>query len=217
MCGRYTLRSTLRELTAEFHFEPPTKLVWGPRFNVAPTQNIAIVREGKLSFARWGLIPSWAEDAKAAGTIYNAKAEEVAEKPTYRSAFRRGRCLILADGFYEWKQEGKTKQPYYIRMADDRPFAFAGLADRWERDDRAIDSATILTTSASSRVADIYDRMPVILPPEAREVWLDPQFPGKQALLEVLKPYDEEDLIATPVGSFVNSPRNDDPFCINPL
>lgn len=217
MAGRYTLRSPLSALQAEFHFETPAKLVWGPRFNVAPTQNIAIVRDGRLSFARWGLIPSWAEDPKAAGSLYNAKAEDVAEKPAYRASFRRGRCLVLTDGFYEWKQEGKVKQPYFVRMKDDRPFAFAGLTDRWERDDRAIDSATILTTEAGAMMAEIHDRMPVILPPEAREIWLDPQFPGKQALLEVLKPYEEDDLIATPVGSFVNSPRNDDPFCINPL
>ncbi|MCE9606590.1 MAG: SOS response-associated peptidase [Planctomycetia bacterium] len=217
MCGRFTLRSQLKDLIAEFAFEPPTKLVWAPRFNVAPTQNIAIVKEGRLSYARWGLIPSWADDPKVGSTLINAKAEEVAEKPTFRSSFRRGRCLILADGFYEWKQEGKVKQPYYIRMADDRPFAFAGLADHWERDDRAIDSATILTTEASPMMSEIHDRMPVILPKEAYELWLDPQFPGKEALLGILKPYSSDDLLATPVGSFVNSPRNDDPWCINPL
>lgn len=217
MAGRFTLRCPLKTLTDEFHCEPPAKLVWGPRFNIAPTQNIAIVRDGRLSFVRWGLIPSWAEEPHAAGTIYNAKAEEIGEKPTYRAPFRRGRCLVIADGFYEWKQEGKVKQPYFVRMADDRPFAFAGLADRWERDDRTIDSALIVTTDASAAMADIHDRMPAILRPEAREVWLDPEFPGKAALLAVLKPYDDDDLIATPVGSFVNSPRNDDPFCINPL
>ena len=141
----------------------------------------------------------------------------MADKPSFRSAFKRGRCLVIADGFYEWRKDGKAKQPFFIRMKDDRPFAFAGLAEHWSKGEKPIDSCTIITTDPNPLMAPIHDRMPVIIPKDAYDLWLDPEFQGKDKLLSLFKAYPEDDMIATPVSTLVNSPKNDSPRCVEPV
>jgi putative SOS response-associated peptidase YedK len=217
MCGRFTLRANLNRILQEFAVEAEADLRWEPRFNVAPTQNVLIVKDGGLSLAKWGLVPAWANDAKIGNRLINARADTVADKPSFRSAFKKGRCLVVADGFYEWKKIGDRKQPYFIRLKDDRPFGFAGLAEHWRGDDKVIDSATIITTDANPLMAGIHDRMPVILPRESYGLWLDPEFKSKEELLSLLRPYPAEEMVAIPVSTLVNSPKNEDPCCVNPL
>jgi putative SOS response-associated peptidase YedK len=223
MCGRYTLRANLNRILAEWGYEQTDE--YAARYNIAPTQQIPVVVASSVSSAsngvaklvRWGLVPLWAGDLKIGSSLINARAETVAEKPAFRSAFKRGRRLVVADGFIEWKKVGDVKQPYFIRMQDDRPFTFAGLTERWTKGDAPVESATIITTDANPMMAGLHDRMPVILPPEARALWLDPEFTGKEKLLALLQPYADDDLIATPVSRLVNSPKTDDPRCLNPL
>lgn len=217
MCGRFTLRANLNRILQEFAVEADADLRWEPRFNVAPTQRVLIAKDGRLRLVKWGLVPSWADDPKIGNRLINARADTVADKPSFRSAFKKGRCLIVADGFYEWKKIGTKKQPYFIRLKDDRPFGFAGLTEHWHRDDNVIDSATIITTDANPLMATIHDRMPVILPRESYGLWLDPEFKGKEELLSMLMPYPAEDMVAIPVSTLVNSPKNEDPCCVNPL
>ena len=179
MCGRFTLRTPARDLVEIFELlrEPE----FSPRYNVAPTQRIAVIRQyGKdreFSDMRWGLVPSWSKDPKAGPPLINARAETVATKPSFRTAFRRRRCLIPADGFYKWqKTDSKTKIPHYIRMAKDRPFAFAGLWECWQGGDGSpLESCTIVTTEANDLMRPLHDRMPVILPEKDFAKWLDPK------------------------------------------
>jgi putative SOS response-associated peptidase YedK len=218
MCGRYTLSTPAGRLAEEFRLDDAVEIP--PSYNVAPTQQVAAVleEEGKrrLEMLRWGLVPSWADDPEIGARMINARSETAAEKPSFRSAFRRRRCLIAADGFYEWKRENGSKQPYYFHMREDRPFAFAGLWESWEKDgDGALRSCAILTTRANSVLDGIHDRMPVILPSESYDAWLDPDA-EKEELAELLIPYPGDDLETYPVGRFVNSPRNNDERCIEP-
>lgn len=203
MCGRFTL-ATPAEIVAEF-FELPGAPELTPRYNVAPTQNIAgVVRpEGsaqrELRWFHWGLIPSWAKDAKLAAKMINARAETVADKPAFRSAFRSRRCLIIADGFYEWKKLDRGKQPYLMRMADGGPFALAGLWERWhDLAGQVIESATLITTEPNDLLRDIHDRMPVILDRCDYECWLDPANHDARALCGLLRPFDPLRMTAAP-------------------
>jgi putative SOS response-associated peptidase YedK len=182
---------------------------------------VAVVREledgeRRLDLLRWGLIPSWAKDPAVGARTINARAETVAEKPSFRAAFRRRRCLVLADGYYEWRKEGSKKQPYYIRMRDEAPFAFAGLWEYWSPGDDAetLETCTLITTEANELTRAIHDRMPVILPPDAYEVWLDPELDDRPRLLSLLRPYESQALIADPVSTHVNNPKHDDPECV---
>jgi putative SOS response-associated peptidase YedK len=189
-----------------------------PRYNVAPTQQIGVVRtadgQRELSFMQWGLVPRWAKDPKIGSQMINARAETAAEKPAFRDAFRKRRCLVVADGFYEWKKTGgKTKQPFYIRMKDHRPFGFAGLWERWGE----LESCTILTTRPNELCASVHDRMPVILSPNDYDQWLDQQVTDAAALQPLLDPYPSDEMAADPVGTHVNSVRNIDERCIAPL
>jgi len=197
-----------------------------PRFNIAPSQPVAVVRlasdsadlKRQMALLRWGLIPGWAEDPAIGNRLINARAETVADKPAFRSALRRRRCLVLADGFYEWQKTGSRKQPYFIRMRDDRPFAFAGLWELWEgAQHSAIESCTLLTTGANEVVRPIHDRMPLIFPPEAYDRWLDPQSQRSQDLAPLLRPYPAEPMEAYAVSTLVNSPAHEDPRCIEPV
>lgn len=228
MCGRYTLRENLNRILAEWGYEQTEE--YAARYNIAPTQQVPIVVAANLppggdmpsvagrgKLVKWGLVPSWAQDPKIGSSMINARAETVADKPAFRSAFKRGRCLVVADGFIEWKKVDDVKQPYFIRMNDDRPFTFAGLTERWTKGDTPLETATIITTEANALMQSLHDRMPVILPPEARALWLDPEFQGKEKLLSLLQPYAAADLVATPISRLVNSPRTDDPRCLNPL
>jgi putative SOS response-associated peptidase YedK len=194
MCGRYTLRTPVDTLAERFEIDDTPSSI-AASYNVAPTQGVATVLvEGgkrKLEMLHWGLIPSWADDPSIGNKMINARAETVAEKPSFRKAFRNHRCLVLADGFYEWQKTANGKQPYYIRMEDDSPFAFAGLWERWKNGSE-VRSATIITTDANDIVAPIHNRMPVILHPEDYGLWLDPDFDEKEPLTTLLKPYPAE-------------------------
>lgn len=215
MCGRFTLTVDPAELQELFGLSEPAPAALTPRYNIAPTQPVAVIpnREPRrLELFQWGLIPSWAKDPKIGNSLINARAETAAEKPAFRAALKRRRCLIPADGFYEWKKTGKTKTPMYIQMKGGLPFAFAGLWEVWSAPDGStVPTCTILTTTANALVREIHDRMPVILPPEAFGVWLTP---GELPVAEAqawLKPFAAEALTARLVSTRVNNPRSEGP------
>ena len=216
MCGRFTLRTPAAELTKFFHFLRESKLT--PRYNIAPTQPVLAVRAGddgrEAGFLKWGLIPKWAKDPSIGARMINARAETVAEKTSFRAAFKRRRCLIPADGFYEWKRVGKVKQPYLITLHNERPFAFAGLWERWQGiDGAAVDSCTIITTEANDLVRGIHARMPVILSRDAEETWL---FGSSVDAQRALVPYPHTSMRTFPVSRRLNSPSHDDPTVLEP-
>lgn len=222
MCGRFTLTVDPGQLQENF----PWLEIQGdfiPRYNVAPSQPVAVVpNDGsrRLDFYIWGMIPSWAKDPKIGSRMINARAETLAEKPAFRGPFRYKRCLILADGFYEWCQDpdSRSKTPIYICLRSKKPFAFAGLWDLWHSPDGSeIKSCTIITTEPNSLVAQIHNRMPAILKPDAYEIWLDPQMKDTNRLSTVISPYPAEEMVAYPVSRTVNDPQNDTPECILPV
>lgn len=219
MCGRYTLKTPIDVLVEHFGIEEyPTSLI--PSYNIAPTQEVAAVVEEdeqrKLEAFRWGLIPSWAKDPAIGNKMINARAETVSEKPSFRSAFKRRRCLIVADGFYEWQKMDNGKQPYHFKMRDSSPFAFAGLWETWDKEGEEIRSCSIITTEANDLMSEIHHRMPVILPPENYGTWLDPGFEEKEALMDLLRPYPSDGMEAYPVSRRVNRPSNNEPGVVEP-
>jgi putative SOS response-associated peptidase YedK len=200
MCGRYTLTARrLRVLEERLNTTFPEL---SPRYNIAPSQPVPIVRaaeEGyELATVRWGLVPSWAKEPKSSYSMINARAETIAEKLAYRTPFRRRRCLIPADGFYEWRQTNGRKEPYHIRMKNREPFAFAGLWEHWEGEGQVIESCSIMVTEANELVRSIHDRMPVILAPEDYRLWLDPAITKTEPLQALLRPYAAEEMEAYP-------------------
>jgi putative SOS response-associated peptidase YedK len=222
MCGRFTLTVDPAQLEEAFPWvETPQELT--PSYNIAPSQPVAVVPnngENRLEFFNWGLIPSWAKDPSIGNRLINARAETLAEKPSFRSALKRRRCLVLADGFYEWKQnpDNKRKTPMYIRMKNRKPFAFAGLWEFWNPPDgSSILSCTIITTGPNQLLADIHNRMPVILHEHFYSDWLDPAERRPEDLAEILRPYRDGELEAYPASTLVNKPSNDLPECIKPI
>lgn len=221
MCGRYTLRTPVAELAEAFGLPEVPSLE--PRYNIAPTQPVATVLvvtgERQLRRMRWGLIPSWARDPSIGQRLINARAETLAQKPAFRAALRQRRCLILADGFYEWARRGRGKQPYYILRRDERPFAFAGLWERWQPPEggEPIESCTIITTQANELVAAFHERMPVILEEPDIALWLDPAVTDAQRLGPLLRPCPAERMKAYPVGPQVNRPSADTAAVTRPL
>jgi putative SOS response-associated peptidase YedK len=220
MCGRF-IQSTGGQHLAE-RFGLPTAPALTPRYNVAPSQSVQAIRMKEPSqreavALRWGLIPAWSPEPRTAYSTINARAESMADKPTYRQAFRQRRCLIPADGFYEWRKVGSRKQPYCIAPADGRPLAFAGLWERWERDGQVVESCTILVTAANTLIAPIHDRMPVILDLTAETRWLDPTVTDPAALHPLWVPCPSERLRLWPVSSQVNNPRHEGPALWMPL
>lgn len=199
MCGRFTLRTPLTVLAQRFLFElGQDKLAdLAPRYNIAPTQEVPVVRQSaesgqrQLAMLYWGLVPSWAKDIKAAAKMINARCETAAEKPAFRMAFGRRRCLILADGFYEWKKEGKRRIPHLFELPGSQPFAFAGLWESWRGPDRSsvtsLESCTILTTTANEVCSPLHDRMPVIVDPADYEIWLDPKVTDANRISEIIQ------------------------------
>jgi putative SOS response-associated peptidase YedK len=223
MCGRFSLTSpkqALRDLFPLFDLPNPGA---PPRYNVAPTQAVLAVRlpaetgKGEAVALRWGLVPHWADDPAIGNRMINARSETVAEKPVFRDAFRRRRCLVLADGFFEWEKVGRLRQPHYFRLWDAAPFAFAGLWEHWERDGRVIESCSVLTTEANQLVRPFHERMPVILAPADFARWLDPNDRGGEEVRALLRPFPAEAMTTFPVSPRVNAPKHDDAACVLPL
>jgi putative SOS response-associated peptidase YedK len=215
MCGRFT--QTAIERYADL-FEASTGIILHPSYNIAPSQQVIACRRSdmgwrELGLLRWGLIPHWAKDPRTGYSMINARAETVAEKPAYRDAFKKRRCLIPTDGFYEWKPGRPRKQPYFIHRKDGEPFAFAGLWEHWELEDLKIDSCTIIVTQANKLISPIHDRMPVIVDRDNYEQWLNPE-QSADDLLALLTPYPEAEIEAYPVGHAVNKPGNNGPELI---
>ncbi|MDH3866623.1 MAG: SOS response-associated peptidase [Desulfobulbaceae bacterium] len=221
MCGRFALKTPPRSVQEHFHL--PEAIHLSPRYNIAPSQAVAVVRHlpGKrfpqLDMLRWGLIPHWAKDMKVGYKMINARAETLGQKPSFREAFKKRRCLIATDGFYEWKHSGKAKQPIYVHMKNGAVFGFAGLWESWNSPDGSIvKSCTIVTTAPNRLISEIHDRMPAILPPEQYQTWLQDSTPD-HLLQKLLRPYPPEEMTAYWVSSEVNSPKNDTPDCIKPI
>jgi putative SOS response-associated peptidase YedK len=227
MCGRFALMTPTEMLVKLFDVPetaveslPPSV----PRYNIAPTQPVAAIRlnengERDFTFFHWGLIPSWSKDIQIGSRMINARSETVTEKPSFRNAFKRRRCLIPADGFYEWQKQADGKQPMFIRPSEgaERPFALAGLWEFWsDPDGGTIQSCTILTTAPNELMAAIHNRMPVIVEPEDFDLWLNPE-PDPEQGLHLLRPYPAEKMMAYPVSTVVNNPRNDVPECVQPI
>jgi putative SOS response-associated peptidase YedK len=223
MCGRYKL-SRRKQVVEEYFDSVSDEPDWSPRYNIAPTQPIPVIRQNprepirELSLMRWGLIPSWSKDSSAAARMINARSETSATLPAFRDAMKSRRCLIPADGFYEWKRDGKTKQPYCFEVNDGQLFAFAGLWDRWkDPSGNWIKTCSILTTTANALTTTVHDRMPVILDPDGYELWLDPGMTNVAAACDLLKTYDARLMRCYPVSSRINHVANDDEECSRPV
>ncbi len=221
MCGRYTLHHTPQQVEMRFDVQQ-VLAVPQERYNIAPSQPIPVVLEPSgsrmLDAFRWGLIPSWAKDAAIGNKLINARAETLAEKPSFRNALSRRRCLIPGDGFYEWKKEADKRQPMHIRRQDGELFAFAGLWEEWRQaDGTPLRTCTIITVAPNALMADIHDRMPAMLRPDAEAQWLDMSQRNVPDLLGLLQPYEAAWMTAFPVSRRVNTPTSDDPACLEPV
>jgi putative SOS response-associated peptidase YedK len=222
MCGRYRL-SRRKEILAEHMDTDFDELDWEPRYNIAPTQPVPVVRRvssdssRQATMLRWGLIPSWAADSKVAAQNINARSETAASKPSFRDPLRKQRCLIPADGFYEWKRAAKVKQPFCFEVGNGVIFAFAGLWDAWRgQDGQFLETCAILTTTPNELLADVHDRMPVILPAEQYGFWLDPAMQDVERAVSLLKPLDASQMRKFAVSTRVNVVSNDGPECSAP-
>ena len=214
MCGRFTLRSSRRvKLEVARNLDLPLE----PRYNIAPSQNVLTIGDFgaglEARLLKWGLIPSWSTDGKG---FINARAETLEEKPSFRESFQRRRCLIPADGFYEWQRSGKIAQPYFFHMRDESPFAFAGIWDEWKGDGKAIASCAIITTTANELLASIHDRMPVILRPDLQDSWLDGDSDALN-LRNLLAPFPGSEMASHAVSYDVNHPKIDDEYLTRPV
>lgn len=215
MCGRFTLTADTQTIAQTFNATASASLQTGPRYNIAPTQDVVAVtnENGRhLEMLRWGLIPSWAKEESIGSRMINARAETLAEKSSFKRLLHNRRCLIVADGFYEWAQEPgtKSKTPMYITMKDHQPFAFAGLWDSWRTPEgQTLRTCTIITTEPNELMASIHNRMPALLQPDALTAWLNPAVQDEQELRHLLKPYPTELMAARPVSRLVNNPKHD--------
>lgn len=221
MCGRYSLYADYRTLLERFDVEEVSfgEEEYTESYNVAPSQQVvAVVNDGtknRLGFLKWGLVPPWAKDEKIGYKMINARAETAAEKPSFRNAFKKKRCLVVADSFYEWKRTDDGKTPMRIKLKSGEPFAFAALWESWKSPDgKTVNTCSILTTKANELMETIHDRMPVILTKEAEKIWLDPKVQDAEVLGSLLRPFDSDDLEAYEVSSAVNSPKNNGPELI---
>ena len=219
MCGRFAQFTVLENLQSRFPIDTAA-CEFTPSYNVTPSQEIlSIIRrkENLLLNLHWGIVPFWVKDLSKASKPINARVETAAEKPSFKAAFRYRRCLILADGFYEWKKIGSRKQPWFLTLPEKEPFAFAGLWDAWTgEDDSVYHSCTILTTAASDSIREIHHRMPIILNPDAFHEWLNPDNQDTSKLETLLREQTVQEFTSYPVSTFVNSPKNNDPKCIKP-
>ncbi len=218
MCGRYAFYSPAEAVKRTFALDLLPELK--PRYNIAPTQSVPalrVVEEGRRSLAmlHWGLVPHWAKERAIGNRMINARSETLTEKPSYREAFRRRRCLVLADGWYEWQPAAGGKQPWFVRLCDPRPIAFAGLWEKWKDPaGELLESCTIVTCDASESIRKIHDRMPVVLPEDSWDRWMDPACSDTESLSRILGPYEAKALRAWQVGRLVNAPKNEGPKLI---
>ncbi|HEY4554699.1 MAG TPA: SOS response-associated peptidase [Bacillaceae bacterium] len=221
MCGRYSLFPDRAELAERFDLVNMEEFDWMERYNIAPSQNVlAIIRgeEGRRAgLLKWGLVPVWAKDPKIGYKMINARAETVDQKPSFKRLLKRRRCLIPADGFYEWKKEKKEKHPFRFQLKTKEPFAFAGLWDKWVQNGTALYTCTIITTEANELVRDVHDRMPVILEPGSEQIWLDRTMEDEAYLKSLLIPFEAGKMETYPVSPLVNSPKNDTKEILNSL
>lgn len=215
MCGRITLKTPERIRFERFNVFDPENII--PRYNIAPSQDVlAVVQRGELreaTFLQWGLVPFWSQEPKG---FINARAETIERKRAFSEAFQKRRCLILADGFYEWQKNGKVAQPYYFQMKDESPFAFAGIWDRWKTEGGSITSCAIITTKANELTAPVHNRMPVIIGPESYDEWLSDD-PRTEHLKDLLTPFPAAQMISHPVGRDVNDTKIDDEHLVQPV
>lgn len=223
MCGRYKL-SRRKQIVEEYFDTASGEEDWSPRYNVAPTQPVPVIRQHpketvrELSLMRWGLIPSWSKDSSVAASMINARSETAATKPAFRDALKSRRCLIPADGFYEWTRTGKTKQPYCFEVNEGELFAFAGIWDRWkDPSGNWMKTSSILTTTPNAVTSAVHDRMPVILDPDAYDLWLDPGMQNVAAVSDLLKPHNARLMRCYPVSTRINHVANDDEACSAPV
>ncbi|MGK7376667.1 SOS response-associated peptidase [Planococcus sp. 1R117A] len=221
MCGRYSLYADYSVILERFDIDEVTfgEEEYSESYNIAPSQQVvAVVNDGtknRLGFLKWGLVPPWAKDEKIGYKMINARAETAAEKPSFRNAFKKKRCLVVADSFYEWKRTDDGKTPMRIKLKSDEPFAFAALWESWKSPEgKTVNTCSILTTKANELMGSIHDRMPVILSKEAEKVWLDPKVQDEEVLGNLLKPFDSAQLEAYEVSDAVNSPKNNGPELI---
>ncbi len=222
MCGRFALYTSAEKLAAQFKLPLPFAIA--PRYNIAPSQPVLALHtlrergEREWTHLQWGLVPAWADDPRIGNRMINARAETLAEKPAFRAALRYRRCIIPADGFYEWQSQGKTKQPYFVRHRAGKTLALAGLWEHWQgADGSELQTCTIITTEPNAVIRPLHNRMAVILPEEAYELWLDPNVQRPEQLLPLLRPAPDDMLIAYPVSPRVNNPASDDPSLIEPM
>jgi putative SOS response-associated peptidase YedK len=218
MCGRFTLRTNPRDFADIFSVVRQYEAEWQPAYNIAPTQNVVCVRDGEereFFKARWGLIPSWAKDAKIGNSCINARLETVDTKPAFRSAFKKRRCLVMADGFYEWRRT--DKQPHFISLKSGEQMAFAGLWESWKSPEGPVESCTICTTDAHDMMGELHDRMPVILPRATIDHWLDPAVNERAELKPMLLQFPGEEMQSWPVGKAVGNVRNQGPSLMEPI
>jgi putative SOS response-associated peptidase YedK len=223
MCGRYRL-SRRKQLVEEYFESAPSDDDWSPRYNIAPTQPVPVIRQNpkepirQIATMRWGLIPSWAKDTSGAARMINARSETAHTLPVFREAMKLRRCLVPADGFYEWQRRGSAKQPFCFEIGDGGLFAFAGLWERWrDLSGQWVKSFSILTTTPNAVTSAIHDRMPVILDHESYDLWLDPGLQDVAAISELLKPYDARLMRSYPISSRINHVANDDEECSRPV
>lgn len=219
MCGRSSLHDAPVSVLEKLHL-PPVLPGFKPRYNIAPSQEQwTILLDGsdnpEARLIKWGLVPSWADDPVVGQRMVNARSDSVATKPSYEESFRKRRCLILADGYYEWTGSGNSRVPYFFHLSGDRDFALAGLWDTWVKSGTPLDTGTVITTDASPLAATVHHRMPVVLNPDDAAEWLDSSTPEKR-LFELMKPYERDDLECYEVSNLVNSPANDSRDCILP-
>lgn len=220
MCGRFVMTSDLSVISEEFHVR---EITYNPTqsYNIAPGNTIAaIVNDGvnRLVPFKWGLIPSWAKDQSIGNKLINARGETVGEKPSFRAAFGKRRCLIVANGFYEWQKTADGKIPFYVGLKSDRPFGFAGLFETWmSPEGKELSTCTIITTEANDLMKPIHDRMPVIVPKDQEILWLEPGTKDKNILRGILAPYPHDEMKTYEVSPLVNSPRNNSARCIHPV
>lgn len=220
MCGRFTLKASLGQLASMLSAALPNRLE--PRYNVAPEQQVLAIRQRapqgprEFVFLEWGLVPYWADAPEIGHRLINARCETLATKASFRIPFHKRRCLIVADGFCEWQRRGHHQQPYLIQRKDERPFAFAGLWDRWQQEGVTIESCVVITTDANDLVRPLHDRMPVIIAPQDYELWLDPGMQAVARLQPFLRPSPSDHFAALPVSTLVNDPNHDVAACVEP-